>query len=72
MNKNSIVTACTLASIGSILVGFALMLAALGPERTSNWGKVATGFTPQAILVAGGLLALAICGSFGRGAGGSD
>ena len=66
MKRHTMVTLCTIASIGSIVAGFALMLAALGPKRTSDWGEVATGFTPQAILIVGGLLALAICSSSGR------
>ena len=61
MKKDTIVTLCTIASIGTIVVGFALILATVGPHRTSEWGEEATKAIPQAILVFGGLLALAIC-----------
>jgi len=63
MKKNPLTTLCIFASIGSILIGLALMIIALSPRMTSSWGEVAAGFTPQAILIAGGLLALAICSS---------
>ena len=56
---------CKVASTASILTGFALLLAALIPERSSNWGEVTMECTTQAILIVGGLLSLAIC-SFSR------
>lgn len=61
MNNRTIVRICTIASVASILMGFALLLAALGPKKTSDWGAIAMGCLPQAILIVGGLLALAIC-----------
>ena len=54
---------CIFASIGSILIGLAFMIIALRPRMSSSWGEVAAGFTPQAILIAGGLLSLALCSS---------
>jgi hypothetical protein len=72
MKKNTISTLCIFASIGSILAGVALMFAALSPKRPAKWGEVTIGFTPEAILIAGGLIALAICGSYNRDSGGSD
>jgi hypothetical protein len=63
MKNNPLTTLCIFASIGSILIGLALMITALSPKMTSSWGEVAEGFTPQAILIAGGLLSLAICSS---------
>lgn len=61
MNQSTIIRICTLASLASIVIGFVLLLAALSPKRTSQWGEVAMGCTPQAILVAGGILGLAVC-----------
>lgn len=52
---------CTLASMASILTGFALLLAALRPHISSDWGEVAMECTTQAILIVGGILSLAIC-----------
>lgn len=66
MKKNTILTLCTIASTGSIVVGFALILATVAPHRTSEWGEEATKAIPQAMLVIGGLLALAICSFSGR------
>ena len=66
MKNTTIIRICTIASLVSIVMGFALLLAALGPKRTSDWGEVAMGCVAQAILIAGGLLALAICSRPGR------
>ena len=63
MKRTTATAFCMIASIGSIAAGTGLILAALIPNRTSVWGEIAQGFTPQAILIAGGLLALAICSS---------
>ena len=65
MKKSPLVTFCIIASLLSILVGIALMITALSPATTSEWGAIATGFTPHAILISGGLISLAICGSCG-------
>ena len=61
MNNKTIVKICTIASVASIVTGFALLLAALGPHSTNKWGKAATECIPQTILIVGGVLALAIC-----------
>lgn len=61
MKKDTILNVCTMTSAASIAVGFALLIAAIGGSRTSQWGEVTMGCTPQAILIVGGLLALAIC-----------
>jgi hypothetical protein len=50
----------TVASVASIFTGFALLLAALVPRTSSNWGEVAMESTTQAILIVGGLMSLAI------------
>ena len=72
MNNNTLVTLCSLASIVAILSGAGLIIAALNQAMISEWGDVASGFTPQAILISGGLLALAICGSCSRDQGGNE
>ncbi|NNC89727.1 MAG: hypothetical protein HKN82_14825 [Akkermansiaceae bacterium] len=72
MKRRTLVTFCIFASIASILVGVALMITSLIPAMTSEWGEVAAGFTPQAILISGGLIALAICGSCGRDGSGGE
>jgi hypothetical protein len=38
------------------------MLAALAPHPSKTWGVVISGCLQQAILIAAGLIALAICG----------
>ncbi|MFK7852306.1 MAG: hypothetical protein AB8D78_15120 [Akkermansiaceae bacterium] len=65
MKNSSLKTLCVFASIGSILMSLALMITALSPRMTSSWGEVASGFTPHAILIVGGLISLAICSSNG-------
>jgi len=66
MKNNTLVSFCIFTSIGAILVGAAWTIAALAPEPSSQWGEVAAGCAAQAILIAGGLIALAICGSSNR------
>ena len=49
-----------LASIASILSGLILIIVTLSPKTTSEWGDATSGMLPQAVLIAGGLIALAI------------
>ena len=63
MNKSTLESICTWVSLACILIGIAFMFAALQPERTTNWAQVISGCTTQAILIAGGLISLAICAS---------
>jgi hypothetical protein len=72
MKNNPLASLCIFASIGSILTGLALMITALSPKVSSSWGEVAAGFTPQAILIAGGLLSLAVCSSKSNNRGGGE
>lgn len=65
MKNSTLKTLCVFASIGAILISFALMIVALSPRMTSSWGEVASGFTPHAILIVGGLISLAICSTKG-------
>ena len=62
MTTNHIRKFCIFASIGSIVIGFALIIKELSGRMSMNWGDAAEGFTPYAILIAGGLISLAICG----------
>jgi len=66
MQKRRIVKVCSTASIESIALGLLLMLAALAPNPSNTWGATASNCLPQAILIAAGLIALAICGVAGR------
>ena len=65
MNKSRLASICTWVSFVSILIGFASIFAALQPAMTKNWAQVISGCVPQAILIAGGLIALSICASTG-------
>ncbi|MCP4846449.1 MAG: hypothetical protein GY899_00700 [Verrucomicrobiaceae bacterium] len=62
MPNRRIVKLCSSASIGSIALGLLLMLTALAPHPSKTWGVVTSDCLPQAILIAAGLIALAICG----------
>ena len=48
------------ASIASILFGLLLVLANVSSRRMSEWGDAIPEMLPQAVLIAGGLIALAI------------
>ena len=63
MNRTVLASICTWVSLVCILVGFGSIFAALQSERTANWGQIISGCTPQAILIAGGVVALAIVAS---------
>ena len=58
--NHKLATAVYYGALLSILSGFALLLAALGPERSRDWGETATECVTQTILIVGGLLAMAI------------
>ncbi len=50
----------TLASIGSILCGVIFIIITLSDKTPSEWGEATAGMVPQALLIAGGVIALAI------------
>lgn len=49
-----------LASIASILCGAILIVMTLSDKTTSEWSRATADMVPQAVLIAGGVIALAI------------
>ena len=61
MKQHTVIKLCSIASIGAIAFGLTLILATLAPLRSANWGEAANHCLPQALIIAAGLVSLAIC-----------